>query len=97
MPGFLAKEVVVSTMNIIYHTPDSSGLQNQISQIFTPLSSISFMTFILLYIPCLATVGVIKKETASWKWTFFSMGYCLVLAYMVSMIVFQGGRLLGLA
>ena len=97
VPGFLAKEVVVSTMNIIYHTPDSSGLQNQISQIFTPLSSISFMTFILLYIPCLATVGVIKKETASWKWTFFSMGYCLVLAYMVSMIVFQGGRLLGLA
>lgn len=62
VPGFLAKEVVVSTMNIIYHAPDAAGLENQISQVFTPLSSISFMAFILLYIPCLATVGVIKKK-----------------------------------
>lgn len=95
VPGFLAKEVVVSTMNIIYHAPDSAGLESQISQVFTPLSSISFMAFILLYIPCLATVGVIKKETASWKWTFFSMGYSVVLAYSVSLIIFQGGKLLG--
>lgn len=95
VPGFLAKEVVVSTMNIIYHAPDNAGLQNQISQVFTPLSSISFMAFILLYIPCLATVGVIKKETASWKWTFFSMGYSLVLAYIVALIIYQGGSLLG--
>lgn len=95
VPGFLAKEVVVSTMNIIYHVPDAAGLESQISQVFTPLSSISFMAFILLYIPCLATVGVIKKETASWKWTFFSMGYSLVLAYIVSLVIFQGGRLLG--
>ncbi len=95
VPGFLAKEVVVSTMNIIYHTPDTAGLEGQISQVFTPLSSISFMAFILLYIPCLATVGVIKKETDSWKWTFFSIGYSLVLAYVVSLIIFQGGRLLG--
>ncbi|MBT2289772.1 ferrous iron transport protein B [Paenibacillus albidus] len=95
VPGFLAKEVIVSTMNIIYHAPDTAGLETQIAQVFTPLSSISFMIFILLYIPCLATVGVIRKETASWKWTFFSMGYSLVLAYIVSFIVFQGGRLLG--
>ncbi|WP_150273024.1 ferrous iron transport protein B [Paenibacillus tepidiphilus] len=95
VPGFLAKEVVVSTMNIIYHAPDAAGLESQISQVFTPLSSISFMAFILLYIPCLATVGVIKKETASWKWTLFSMGYSLVLAYIVSLLIFQGGRLLG--
>ncbi|MBW4084020.1 ferrous iron transport protein B [Paenibacillus sp. S150] len=97
VPGFLAKEVVVSTMNIIYHAPDTAGLQSQISQVFTPLGSVSFMAFILLYIPCLATVGVIKKETAAWKWTFFSMGYSLVLAYLVALFIFQGGRLLGLA
>lgn len=95
VPGFLAKEVVVSTMNIIYHAPDAAGLESQIASVFTPLSSISFMAFILLYIPCLATVGVIKKETASWKWTFFSMGYSLVLAYAVSLVIYQGGRLLG--
>ncbi|MEK5034116.1 ferrous iron transport protein B [Paenibacillus sp. FSL R7-0302] len=95
VPGFLAKEVVVSTMNIIYHAPDAAGLEGQIASVFTPLSSISFMAFILLYIPCLATVGVIKKETASWKWTFFSMGYSLILAYTVSLVIYQGGRLLG--
>ncbi|OKP97314.1 ferrous iron transport protein B [Paenibacillus sp. P46E] len=97
VPGFLAKEVVVSTMNIIYHTPDAAGLEGQISQVFTPLSSVSFMAFILLYTPCLATVGVIKKETASWKWTFFSIGYSVALAYIVALVIFQGGSLLGLS
>ncbi|WP_310550840.1 ferrous iron transport protein B [Paenibacillus glufosinatiresistens] len=95
VPGFLAKEVVVSTMSIIYHTADDAGLQGQLAQIFTPLSAVSFMAFILLYVPCLATVGVIKKETASWKWTFFAMGYSLILAYLVSLVIYQGGRLLG--
>ncbi|WP_379155418.1 ferrous iron transport protein B [Paenibacillus sp. sgz5001063] len=97
VPGFLAKEVVVSTMNIIYHAPDAAGLEGQISQVFTPLSSVSFMAFILLYTPCLATVGVIKKETASWKWTFFSIGYSVALAYIVALVIFQGGSLLGLS
>lgn len=97
VPGFLAKEVVVSTMNIIYHTADGAGLEALVGQTFTPLSSFSFMTFILLYTPCLATVGVIKKETASWKWTLFSIGYAVALAYVVSLIIYQGGRLLGFA
>ncbi|NGM82535.1 ferrous iron transport protein B [Paenibacillus sp. 7124] len=97
VPGFLAKEVVVSTMNIIYHAPETAGLEAQIAQTFTPLASVSFMAFILLYTPCLATVGVIKKETASWKWTFFSIGYSVALAYVVSLVIYQGGRLLGWA
>lgn len=92
--GFMAKEVVVSTMNIIYHAPDISGLQAQISAAFTPLQAYSFMSFILLYTPCLATVGVLRKETASWKWTAFSVGYALVLAYLVSIVIYQGGKLI---
>lgn len=97
LTGFMAKEVVVSTMNIIYHAPDMAGLESQIQQTFTPLQAYSFMAFILLYIPCLATVGIIKKETASVKWTLFSIGYALVLAYIVALIVYQGGQLLGLS
>ncbi|MNC68406.1 Ferrous iron transport protein B [compost metagenome] len=54
------------------------------------------MAFILLYIPCLATVGVIKKETGSARWTWFSMGYAFVLAYIISLIIYQGGKLVGL-
>ncbi len=94
--GFMAKEVVVSTMNIIYQVPDMAGLEHQVSMAFTPLQAFSFVAFILLYIPCLATVGVIRKETASWRWTFFSMGYSLVLAYIVALVIYQGGKLIGL-
>lgn len=92
--GFMAKEVVVSTMNIIYHVPDIDGLQTQISSAFTPLQAVSFMSFVLLYTPCLATVGVLRKETASWRWTAFSVVYALVLAYLVSIVIYQGGMLL---
>lgn len=95
--GFIAKEVVVSTMNIIYHVPDISGLQNQLSLVFTPLQAYSFMAFALLYTPCLATVGVLRKETASWKYTLFSILYSLILAYIVSIIIYQGGLWLGLS
>ncbi|MCP8970316.1 ferrous iron transport protein B [Ectobacillus ponti] len=93
--GFLAKEVVVSTMTIIYKTPDIAALQASMNEFFTPLSAYSFLVFVLLYIPCLATVAVIQKETNSKKWTAFSMGYALVLAYGLSLIVYEGGKLLG--
>jgi ferrous iron transport protein B len=93
--GFMAKEVVVSTMNIIYHVPDMAGLQGQIAASFTGLQAYSFMAFVLLYTPCLATVGVLHKETASWKWTFFSIAYSLSLAYLVSLLIYQVGLQLG--
>ncbi|MBS4223730.1 ferrous iron transport protein B [Lederbergia citrea] len=96
LTGFLAKEVVVSTMNIIYVAPDMHTLQGVMTDYFTPLSAYSFLAFILLYVPCLATVAAIKKETSSAKWTWFSVLYALVIAYVVSIIIYQGGLLLGL-
>jgi ferrous iron transport protein B len=95
LTGFLAKEVVVSTMNIIYAAPDLHSLQGVMAGFFTPLSAYSFLAFILLYVPCLATVAAIRKETGSAKWTWFSVIYALVVAYIVSIIIYQGGRLLG--
>ncbi|KAB2333309.1 ferrous iron transport protein B [Cytobacillus depressus] len=93
--GFLAKEVVVSTMNIIYVAPDMHTLQGVMADFFTPLSAYSFLAFILLYVPCLATVAAIQKETGSAKWTWFSVIYALVIAYIVSIIIYQVGRFLG--
>ncbi|TJY39618.1 ferrous iron transport protein B [Cohnella pontilimi] len=93
--GFLAKEVVVSTMGIIYAAPTEAGLEGAIAHFFTPLQAYSFMVFILLYVPCLATVGVIRNETKSAKWTWFSVGYALVIAYVISFIIYRGGLLLG--
>ncbi|MBB2483207.1 ferrous iron transport protein B [Bacillus sp. APMAM] len=92
--GFLAKEVVVSTMGIIYHTPDSTALQGLLSHYFTPLSAYSFLVFVLLYIPCVATVAAIRNESSSWKWTLFSIGYALVIAYALSLIIYHGGKLI---
>ena len=94
--GFLAKESVISTMNIIYYVPNEASLQGLIMTQFTPLAAYSFMVFILLYIPCLATTATIYKETGSKKWTGFSIVYALVLAYLLSLIVYQGGKLFGL-
>ncbi|MED3661534.1 ferrous iron transport protein B [Ureibacillus sp. FSL K6-8385] len=94
--GFLAKEIVVSSMNVIYFVPDGESLQHIVSGVFTPLSAYSFMVFILLYVPCLATVATIKKETDSKKWMLFSIIYGLMVAYTISFIIYQGGRLLGI-
>jgi ferrous iron transport protein B len=97
LTGFLAKEVVVSTMNIIYHVPNIESLQGLMTEAYTPLSAYSFMVFVLLYVPCLATVATIMKEAGSSKWTLFSIGYALVIAYILSLVVYQGGKLLGLS
>jgi len=93
--GFLAKEAIISTMSIIYFVPDEATLQGLLASYYTPLAAYSFMVFILLYIPCLATVATIYKETGSRKWTAFSIGYALVIAYFLSLIIYQGGKLLG--
>jgi ferrous iron transport protein B len=95
LTGFLAKEAIISTMNIIYFVPDEASLQGLLATTFTPLSAYSFMAFILLYIPCLATVATIYKETKSKKWTLFSCVYALVIAYVISFLIFNGGKLLG--
>ncbi|HEY2420348.1 MAG TPA: ferrous iron transport protein B [Neobacillus sp.] len=94
--GFLAKEAIISTMNIIYFVPSDGTLQGLLTNYYTPLAAYSFMVFILLYIPCLATVATIYKETGSKKWTAFSMVYALVIAYVLSLVIYQGGRLFGL-
>jgi ferrous iron transport protein B len=94
--GFLAKESIISTMNIIYFVPNGGTLQGILSHYYSPLAAYSFMVFILLYIPCLATTATIYKETASKKWTAFSIIYALVIAYLLSIVIYQGGHLIGL-
>ncbi|WP_426456851.1 ferrous iron transport protein B [Staphylococcus cohnii] len=92
IPGFLAKEVIVSSMAIIYAS-DEAGLVNIIQSHFTPLSAYSFMIFILLYIPCLSTVATIHKETYSLKWTVLAVAYPLITAYLLSFVFYQIGLL----
>lgn len=95
LTGFLAKEAIISTMSIIYFVPDGSSLQGLLATYYSPLAAYSFMVFILLYIPCLATVATIRKETASRKWTFISIFYAFAVAYLLCFLLYQGGMLLG--
>jgi len=84
--GVIAKEAVVQTLSIIYAVGGST-LTIALTASISPLSAVALMVFVLLYIPCLATIGAIRKETGSWKWTGFSVIYQFILAYLVALIV----------
>lgn len=99
LTGFVAKEAVVSSMALFYgfSTLDGGGaIATALSTTFTPLSAFSFLVFVLLYVPCVAAVATMRRELNSTKWTLFSMGWQLLVAYVVSLLVYQGGLLLGL-
>ncbi|MCX0380661.1 ferrous iron transport protein B [Clostridium perfringens] len=94
--GILAKESVVATMGMVYAgVEEGEALINVIQQVFTPLSAVSFLVMTLLYTPCLAALGAIKRETNSMKWTIFSAVYTFVIALVLSTLVYQVGLLLG--
>lgn len=94
--GVVAKEVVVGTLGTVYGASEG-GLSAMIAQTWTPLSAFSFMVMTLLYIPCVATIGAIKRETNSWGWTAFAISYSLILGWIMAVLVFQVGSLLGFA
>lgn len=95
--GLMAKEIVVSTFGTLFslEEDDEEGITGVLSELFTPLSAISFMVFTLLYPACFAALGAIKEESNSWKWMFISVGICISAAYILSLVVYQGGLLLG--
>lgn len=99
LTGFVAKEIVVSTMGVLYAVDaeeDSDALRNALrASGMTPMGALAMMVFVLLYVPCLAAVTAINRETGSIKWTFFNIGYTTAVAWLAAFIVFQGGTALG--
>jgi ferrous iron transport protein B len=106
--SFAARETLVSTFSIVYNVgPDETeGSPSLIEAVrearrpdgtpaWTPLVAVSMMVFFVLACQCMSTVAVVRRETNSWRWPLFMVGYMLVLAYVGSLITFQGGRLLG--
>ena len=94
--GFIAKEAVIQTLSIIYAVAGTTTLEAALLASITPLSAFALMVFALLYVPCLATIGAIRKETGSWKWTAFSILYQLILAYLVAVgVILIGGLFIG--
>ena len=109
LAGVGAKEVVASTMAVVYATSgdeaamleediESEENESRISELvrnnMTPLSAASMLLFILLYMPCVSTVVAIKNESGKWKWALFTVAYTIGLAWIVSTLFFQIGSLL---
>jgi ferrous iron transport protein B len=100
--GFVAKEIVVSTLGVLHAAGDdvdekSDALRRALKRSgMTPLSAYAMMAFVLIYIPCIATISVIRRETNSRKWTLFSITYSFILAWLVAFVIYQGGRIVGL-
>lgn len=102
LSGVGAKEIVASTMGVLYADDSSfaddntkySLLRNRmLSDGITPLSAYCFLLFVLLYFPCIATIAAIRSETGSWRWAIFAATYTTLLAWVVSAAVYQIGSL----
>ncbi|MDE6702203.1 MAG: ferrous iron transport protein B, partial [Muribaculaceae bacterium] len=100
LAGVPAKEIVVSTLGVLY-TGDEASSTTRLSQRlttpnpttgkpdFTPAAALGFLVFILLYCPCIATVTAIARETGTWKWGLFSVVYNTVTAWIVAFAVYR--------
>ena len=109
LSGIMAKETVVATIGILYGVADVSTeaedaldsaaqmMGTDMGTAFTTLSALAFMVFSQLYTPCVTALGTIKKEAGGWKWMIFSAVYQFAIAWVISLLVYQGGRLLGFA
>ncbi len=106
--SFAAREVLVSTLSIIYNVgkdenEESESLIGAVrnakrsdgSLVWTPLTALSLMVFFVLAMQCMSTVAIVRRETNSWRWPMFMIGYMTILAYVGSLLTYQAGRLLG--
>ena len=98
LSGAGAKELVVSTLGVLYAGEGSDDESFNLSDHLpiAPLAGMSYMLFVLIYFPCIATLAAIKQESGKWKWALFAACYTTALAWVVSFVVYQVGRLLGL-
>ncbi|MCM1292829.1 MAG: ferrous iron transport protein B [Bacteroides sp.] len=107
LAGVPAKEIVVSTLGVLYtgdEEVDDATLSSRLTSVnpetgcpdFTPAAALAFMVFILLYCPCTATVIAIVRETDSWRYGLFSIFYNTLVAWIVAYIVYRGALMFGL-
>ncbi|MBX3438381.1 MAG: ferrous iron transporter B [Planctomycetaceae bacterium] len=108
--SFAAREVVVSTLAIMYGIGEEAAEERTTlvetlrrqqrpdgTPVFTTATCLSFLTFYVLAMQCLPTQAVTRRETGTWKWAFFQLGYMTLLAYSVSLLVYQTAAALGYA
>jgi ferrous iron transport protein B len=105
--AFAAREVFVGTLGVVFDISDADETNEPLRQVLrgatwpdgstlmTPLAGISLMVFFVLACQCMSTVAVVKRESGTWRWPLFMIGYMTVLAYVASLTVYQLGSRLG--
>ena len=93
LSGFIAKEVIVSSLAVVYHTAsdDSQALASALGSSIQPAAGLALMVFTLLYMPCLATLAVIRRETGRWRWAALSTLMGLGLAWFGAWLTYTIG------
>uniref|UniRef100_A0A7C4RNS9 Ferrous iron transport protein B n=1 Tax=Desulfatirhabdium butyrativorans TaxID=340467 RepID=A0A7C4RNS9_9BACT len=98
--AFAAKEVFVAQLGIVYSLgkadETSETLREQLRNTYTPLVGFCIMLFCLISAPCMATIAITKKESNSWRWALFQLGGLTILAYVLTVLVYQAGTILGI-
>ncbi len=88
LTGFVAKENVVATLGVLYHS-EGAGLRQALAETVSLPTALAFLVVTMVYIPCLATVIVIRQETGSWRWTLFDMALTLTLAFGLGVAIYH--------
>lgn len=99
--AFAAKEVFVAQLGIVFAVGDTGNgvdpLRQRLRAAYSPLSGFCMMLFMLIGLPCVATVAATRRESGSWGWALLQLGGLTALAWIVTTLVYQAGRLAGLA
>ena len=88
--GFLAKEIMIDAFALLM----GDNYETVLAGMLTPFQAYALMAFVLVYVPCMATLAAIKTETGSWKWTIFTVTYELILAYVLAFLITFIGSLI---
>ncbi|OGI44034.1 MAG: ferrous iron transport protein B [Candidatus Muproteobacteria bacterium RBG_16_64_11] len=96
LSSFIAKENAIATLGILYGSEESAqGLAAALAAAVSPATGLAFLTVTMLFIPCVATVAVMRQETQSWRWTLFSVLLLLTIALAAGVAVYHGAHWLG--
>jgi ferrous iron transport protein B len=108
--SFAAREVFVSTMSVVYNVGEADDSEAGVASLaevlqneqrddgkpaYPPLVGITLMVFYVFALQCISTIAVVRRETNTWKWPLFQLLYLTALAWVMSFLTYQGGKLLG--
>jgi ferrous iron transport protein B len=98
LASFIAKENSIATLGVLFGAGDAEagGLAEMLASAFPASTALAFLAVQMLFIPCVATVAVVRQETDSWRWTLFSLGFLLVVSLTAGIAIYWLARLAGL-